>query len=78
MSPPSFRNNERGLPAGEAAGSGGEAGPGTDDAALVSVRRGRRARHDLTDPAGKPVDEVRPIVDDIDRRAQALLAELLE
>ena len=32
---------------------------------------------DLTDPAGKPVDEVRPIVDDIDRRAQALLAELL-
>ncbi|MCO8126305.1 arsenate reductase ArsC [Acidimicrobiia bacterium EGI L10123] len=33
---------------------------------------------DLTDPAGKPVEEVRPIVDDIDRRAQALLAELLD
>ena len=32
---------------------------------------------DLTDPAGKPVEEVRPIVDDIDRRARALLAELL-
>ena len=33
---------------------------------------------DLTDPAGKGVDEVRPIVDDIDRRARALLAELLD
>jgi protein-tyrosine-phosphatase len=33
---------------------------------------------DLADPAGKDVDEVRPIVDEIDRRAQALLAELLE
>jgi arsenate reductase len=33
---------------------------------------------DLTDPAGKPIDEVRPIVDDIDHRAQALLAELLD
>lgn len=33
---------------------------------------------DLTDPAGKPVDEVRPIVDEIDRRAQDLLADLLE
>ena len=32
---------------------------------------------DLTDPAGKPVEEVRPIVDDIDRRAQSLLAEVL-
>lgn len=32
---------------------------------------------DLTDPKGKGVDEVRPIIDDIDRRAQALLAELL-
>src|SRR5690606_6757276 len=32
---------------------------------------------DLTDPAGKPVEEVRPIVDDIERRARALLAELL-
>ncbi|HET9608776.1 MAG TPA: hypothetical protein VFP06_04160 [Acidimicrobiales bacterium] len=32
---------------------------------------------DLADPAGRPVDEVRPIVDEIDRRARALLAELL-
>jgi arsenate reductase (thioredoxin) len=31
----------------------------------------------LEDPAGKGVDEVRPIVDDIEARAQALLAELL-
>lgn len=32
---------------------------------------------DLTDPAGKPIDEVRPIVEDIDQRARNLLAELL-
>ena len=32
---------------------------------------------DLTDPAGRSVDEVRPIIDDIDRRARELLAELL-
>ncbi|MFI5042286.1 MAG: arsenate reductase ArsC [Acidimicrobiales bacterium] len=32
---------------------------------------------DLTDPAGLPVDLVRPIVDDIDQRVQALLAELV-
>ncbi|GAY09713.1 arsenate reductase ArsC [Pseudonocardia sp. N23] len=31
---------------------------------------------ELTDPAGKPVDEVRPIRDDIDRRVRELLAEL--
>jgi arsenate reductase len=31
---------------------------------------------DLADPAGKPVDEVRPIVDEIDRRARALIDEL--
>jgi arsenate reductase (thioredoxin) len=31
---------------------------------------------ELTDPAGLPVDQVRPIVDDIDQRVQALLAEL--
>ena len=31
---------------------------------------------DLEDPAGKPVDAVRPIVDEIDRRVQALLADL--
>jgi len=32
---------------------------------------------ELTDPAGLPVDQVRPIVDDIDRRVQELLAELV-
>ncbi|WP_372907170.1 arsenate reductase/protein-tyrosine-phosphatase family protein [Saccharopolyspora indica] len=32
---------------------------------------------ELTDPAGKPVDEVRPIRDDIDHRVRALLAELV-
>jgi arsenate reductase (thioredoxin) len=31
----------------------------------------------LTDPAGKPVEEVRPIVDEIEERALALLDELL-
>src|ERR1700722_11894379 len=32
---------------------------------------------DLTDPVGLPIEEVRPIVDEIDRRVQALLAELV-
>ena len=32
---------------------------------------------ELDDPAGRPVEEVRPIVDEIDRRVRALLAELL-
>ncbi|MHB8669550.1 MAG: arsenate reductase ArsC [Acidimicrobiales bacterium] len=32
---------------------------------------------ELTDPAGKSIDEVRPIIDDIDRRVQALVAELV-
>ena len=32
---------------------------------------------DLTDPAGKPADDVRPIVDEIDRRARALVVDLL-
>lgn len=32
----------------------------------------------LTDPAGRPVDEVRPIVDDIEARVKALLHELLD
>jgi len=31
---------------------------------------------DLEDPAGKPLEQVRPIVDEIDRRVQALLSEL--
>jgi protein-tyrosine-phosphatase len=32
---------------------------------------------ELEDPAGKSVEAVRPIVEEIDRRTQALLAELL-
>jgi len=32
---------------------------------------------DLTDPSGKPVEEVRPIRDEIDRRVRALVAELV-
>ncbi len=32
---------------------------------------------DLEDPAGKPVEEVLPIVEEIDRRVQALLVELM-
>jgi arsenate reductase (thioredoxin) len=32
---------------------------------------------ELTDPAGKSIDEVRPIRDDIKARVQALLAEVL-
>jgi len=32
---------------------------------------------DLTDPAGRPVDEVRPIRDEIKQRVQTLLAEIL-
>ena len=32
---------------------------------------------ELPDPAGKPVDEVRPIRDEIDRRVRVLLDELL-
>lgn len=33
---------------------------------------------DLEDPAGRSVDAVRPIIDDIDRRVRSLLAELTE
>jgi arsenate reductase len=32
---------------------------------------------DLTDPSGLPVEEIRPIRDEIDRRVRALLAELV-
>jgi arsenate reductase len=32
---------------------------------------------DLPDPAGKPLDEVRPIRDEIDRRVRVLLRELV-
>jgi arsenate reductase len=31
---------------------------------------------DLPDPAGKPLDQIRPIRDEIDRRVQKLVAEL--
>jgi protein-tyrosine-phosphatase len=31
---------------------------------------------DLEDPAGKPVEAVRPIIDEIDRRVRSLLTEL--
>jgi arsenate reductase (thioredoxin) len=33
---------------------------------------------DLADPAGKPIEQVRPIVEEIDRRVQALLTELVD
>lgn len=33
---------------------------------------------ELEDPAGKSVDAVRPIIDEIDRRTRALLVELLD
>jgi arsenate reductase len=33
---------------------------------------------ELQDPAGQTVDTVRPIIDEIDRRVQALLTELVE
>ncbi|MGH9047970.1 MAG: arsenate reductase ArsC [Acidimicrobiales bacterium] len=33
---------------------------------------------DLDDPAGAPIEVVRPIVEEIDRRVQTLLRELLE
>ena len=32
---------------------------------------------ELEDPAGQPVDAVRPIVEEIDRRVQALLADVI-
>jgi protein-tyrosine-phosphatase len=50
---------------------------GCDDACPVYPGK-RYLDWALTDPAGKSVDEVRPIVDEIDRRARHLLAELLE
>jgi protein-tyrosine-phosphatase len=31
---------------------------------------------ELTDPAGKPIEEVRPIRDDIERRVRTLINEL--
>jgi len=32
---------------------------------------------DLTDPAGKPIEEIRPIREDIDSRVRSLLSELV-
>ncbi len=37
----------------------------------------RYVNWELPDPAGQPVDAVRPVVDEIDRRVQTLLHELL-
>ncbi len=37
----------------------------------------RYADWELDDPAGKSIEEVRPIVAEIDQRVQALLAELI-
>ena len=48
---------------------------GCDDACPVYPGK-RYLDWDLDDPAGKPIDEVRPIVYEIDRRVRALLAEL--
>ncbi len=46
--------------------------------ATCAVYPGKRyVDWELEDPAGKPVEEVRPIVDEIDRRVQALLVELV-
>jgi hypothetical protein len=42
------------------------------------VPRQALSRLDLDNPAGLPVDHVRPIRDEIDRRVQALLAELAD
>ncbi len=41
------------------------------------IYRGKRYLDwELDDPAGLPIDSVRPIRDEIDRRVQALIAEL--
>ena len=49
---------------------------GCDDACPVYPGK-RYLDWELTDPAGLPVEQVRPIVDEIDRRVQALLAGLV-
>jgi protein-tyrosine-phosphatase len=49
---------------------------GCDDACPVYPGK-RYLDWDLQDPAGRSVDEVRPIVDDIDQRVRNLLDELL-
>lgn len=64
--------------------------PLTDEAAMAAdvivtmgcgdtcpVYPGKEYRHwEFDDPAGRPVEAVRPIVDEIDARVRALLAEL--
>ena len=65
-------------------------GPSDDDARAADVVvtmgcggtcpffAGRRSLdRELQEPAGLPVEQVRPIVDDIDRRVRALLSELV-
>jgi arsenate reductase (thioredoxin) len=56
------------------------------DAAVITIGCGdacsiypgkRYLDWDLPDPAGKSVDDVRPIRDEIDRRVRALLEELV-
>ena len=42
-----------------------------------TIRASGTSTGTLDDPAGLPVDEVRPIVDEIDRRVRALLDELV-
>jgi protein-tyrosine-phosphatase len=49
---------------------------GCGDACLVYPGK-RYLDWELTDPAGKPVEEVRPIIDHIDERVRQLLGELL-
>ncbi|GAA3515329.1 arsenate reductase ArsC [Actinocatenispora rupis] len=50
-------------------------GMGCGDACPVYPGR-RYLTWELPDPAGRPVEQVRPIRDEIDRRVRALLAEL--
>jgi arsenate reductase (thioredoxin) len=50
---------------------------GCGDACPVFLPGKRYLDWQLTDPAGKPIDEVRPIRDEIDARVRALLAELV-
>jgi arsenate reductase (thioredoxin) len=50
---------------------------GCDDACPVFPGK-RYLDWELPDPAGLPLEEVRPIRDEIERRVQALLAELVD
>jgi protein-tyrosine-phosphatase len=44
--------------------------------ALPPIRRARYIEWELPDPQGKPVEEVRAVRDEIDRRVQELLPNL--